>query len=138
MKKHSSNPRLTIGNVAKLSGVGVETIRYYEREGIIKQPPRNGGSFREYPEEVIHRVHFIKRAQEIGFSLEEISELLSLRVKGRGTCSKIKEKADLKLGQIEKKIDDLRRIQEALIKVKETCERQAPSDKCPVLESFYA
>ena len=138
MKKKEPNHRLTIGHVAKLSGVGVEAIRYYEREGILQQPPRSAGTFREYPEDVIHRIHFIKRAQELGFSLNEVSEMLSLHVKGRGTCSRVKEKADLKLSQIEEKIADLKRIQKALLKVKEICERQTPTDKCPVLESFYA
>jgi Hg(II)-responsive transcriptional regulator len=130
--------RLTIGKVAKLSGVGVETIRYYEREGMIQQPSRAGGGFREYPEDTIHRVRFIKRAQELGFSLSEISDLLSLRVKDRGACSKVKAKTELKLNQIERKIADLRRIQSALRNVKDSCERQAPGEKCPVLESFYA
>ena len=138
MKAKISNERRTIGGVAKLSGVGVETIRYYEREGIIEQPKKSMGSFREYPEDVVHRVRFIKRAQELGFSLDEISELLSLRAKGRGTCSTVKGKADEKLIQIEEKIADLKRIQLALLKVKDSCERQAPGEKCPVLENFYA
>jgi MerR family transcriptional regulator, copper efflux regulator len=137
MKKKGAIRRLTIGRVAEMVGVGVETIRYYEREGIIEQPPREEG-FREYSEDVIHRVRFIKRAQELGFSLDEISELLSLHVKGRGTCSTVKEKADQKLKQIEEKISDLRKIQQALIKVKKICERQPPLEKCPVLEDFYA
>jgi Hg(II)-responsive transcriptional regulator len=137
MKRKETIRRLTIGKVADMAGVGVETIRYYEREGIIEQPPRDEG-FREYPEEVIHRVRFIKRAQELGFTLNEIAELLSLHVKGRGACSTVKEKADQKLKQIEEKISDLRRIQQALIKVKKICERQPPSEKCPVLENFYA
>ncbi len=130
--------RLTIGKVAKLSEVGVETIRYYEREGIICQPKKNGGAFREYPDDVVHRVRFIKRAQELGFSLNEITEMLSLRNDSSGTCSKIKSKADMKLCQIEEKIADLKRIKKALIKVKAICERQDPTSACPILESFYA
>ncbi len=130
--------RRTIGNVAKLCGVGVETIRYYEREGIINQPKKSMGSFREYPEEVVHRIRFIKRAQELGFSLDEITELLSLRAKGRGTCSSVKTKSEQKIIQIEEKIADLKRIQSALREVKDRCERQTSGDKCPVLENFYA
>lgn len=130
--------RRTIGNVAKLCGVGVETIRYYEREGIINQPKKSTETFREYPEDTIHRIRFIKRAQELGFSLDEITELLSLRVKGSGSCSSVKSKAEQKIAQIEEKIADLKQIQSALKKVKDSCERQAPGEKCPVLENFYA
>jgi MerR family copper efflux transcriptional regulator len=134
--KKKSPVRLTIGKVAKLSGVGVEAVRYYEREGIIDQPSRAAGGFREYPEDVVHRIRFIKRVQELGFSLREISDLLNLRMR-RGSCGTIKEKAEQKLAQVEEKISDLRRIQAALRKVKDTCERQAPTENCPVLEGFY-
>lgn len=130
--------RLTIGRVAKLSGVGVETIRYYEREGILQQPGRPQGSVRVYPEETVHRLHFIKRAQELGFSLQEIQELLSLRAKPSGSCPKVRVKAEAKLKQIETKIEDLRRIQSALVMVKERCGSQLPTDRCLVLERFYA
>lgn len=129
---------MTIGNVAKQSNVGVETIRYYEREGLIDQPRKNGGAFREYPLDIVHRVRFIKRAQELGFSLGEIEELLSLRSKGKGTCSTVKGKTDLKIQQIEDKVADLLRIKAALLKVRDCCERQLPEVKCPVLEDFYA
>jgi MerR family transcriptional regulator, copper efflux regulator len=71
---------LTIGQVAKEAGVGVETLRYYEREGLVKEPPRRDSGYRQYPEDVVKRIHFIKRAQELGFSLKEIAELLALRV----------------------------------------------------------
>jgi Hg(II)-responsive transcriptional regulator len=135
--RKSTNSRLTIGKVAKLSEVGVETIRFYEREGIIEQPKRSSGSFREYPEDTIRRLHFIKRTRELGFSLAEVTELLSLRVKGRSTCATIKNKAESKISQVEKKIADLNRIRAALVRVKNTCDKQAPTDTCPVLESFY-
>ncbi len=136
--KSLEHERLTIGRVAELSNVGVETIRYYEREGIIQQPPRIGGSIRRYPQDTIHRLHFIRRAQELGFSLQEITELLSIRSIGKGSCSKVVEKTDLKLAQIEEKIVDLKRLKSALLTVKDCCAQQAPSDKCPVLENFYA
>jgi MerR family mercuric resistance operon transcriptional regulator len=136
--KNQEHVNLTIGRVAELSNVGVETIRYYEREGILQQPPRIGGSIRRYPKETIHRLHFIRRAQELGFSLQEITELLSIRSTGKGSCSKVAEKTDLKLAQIEEKISGLRRLKSALLKVKDCCAQQTPSDKCPVLESFYA
>ncbi len=135
--RKTTKARLTIGRVAKLSDVGVETIRYYEREGILEQPKRSTGTFREYPEDTIRRLHFIKRTQELGFSLAEVTELLSLRVKGRSTCAAIKERAQSKIRQVDNKIADLKRIRAALAKVKDKCEKQAPTDTCPVLESFY-
>lgn len=137
MKNQEFN-NLTIGRVAELSNVGVETIRYYEREGILQQPQRIDGSIRRYPKETIHRLHFIRRAQELGFSLLEITELLSIRATGKGSCSKVADKTEKKLAQIEEKIADLRRLKSALLKVKECCGQQAASDKCPVLEEFYA
>jgi Hg(II)-responsive transcriptional regulator len=130
--------KLTIGKVAKLSNVGVETIRYYEREGLIKQPRKQDRSFREYSKEAVQRVRFIKRAQELGFSLSDISDLLSLRVDGRTSCATVKRKAVSKISQVEEKIADLERIRSALTKIKAHCERQSAGDKCPVLESFYA
>jgi Hg(II)-responsive transcriptional regulator len=128
---------LTIGIIAKLSSVGVETIRYYEREGIIQQPARNGG-FREYSEDTVRRIRFIKRTQELGFSLKEISDLLMLQSKGRGTCSTVVAKADRKLSQIAEKISDLKKIQAALLKVKSSCQKNQGGEACPVLENFYA
>ncbi|MBI3549267.1 MAG: MerR family transcriptional regulator [Elusimicrobia bacterium] len=129
---------LTIGKVAKLARVGVETIRYYEREGILRRPSRLAGSYREYSPDAVNRLRFIKRAQELGFSLREITKLLSLRVEGRGACSRVKRRAEEKMGQIEEKISDLKRIKAALSRVIDHCDRQAPEKGCPVLDGFYA
>ena len=108
-----------------------------EATAIIEQPKRHRGSFREYSDDVVHRIRFIKRAQELGFSLSEIEELLSLQAK-RGSCATIKQKAEAKLVQIEEKISDLQRIQSALLKMKSTCDSRKASETCPVLEEFYA
>jgi MerR family transcriptional regulator, copper efflux regulator len=130
--------RLTIGRVAKLSGVGVETIRYYQREGILKEPARSeSGTFREYSVDVIRRIRFIKRAQELGFSLREIVELLNLRSSGRSTCGTVKERASLKILEVDQKIEDLQRIRAALANVKRVCSRSQPTTSCPILEEFY-
>ena len=129
---------LTIGKVAKLSNVGVETIRYYQREGIVEEPPRVDGGFRTYPRETVQRIRFIKRAQDLGFSLGEISELLSMKAQKNGACGKLREKVDLKIEQVAKKISDLRKIRAALIAVKGVCANQTPSTDCQVLESFYS
>lgn len=78
---------MTIGQVAKAAGVGVETVRFYERVGLIPDPPRRPSGYREYPPDAVHRIEFIKRAKALGFTLAEIGELLSLRVHPLGTSS---------------------------------------------------
>src|SRR5215471_21335458 len=81
---------LSIGQVAKRAGVGVETVRFYEREGLLEEPPRGASGYRQYSEQVVKRLHFIKRAQQLGFSLKEISELLRLGVDGQTSCDEVK------------------------------------------------
>src|SRR5579885_1563111 len=95
---------LSIGQVARRAGVGVETVRFYEREGLLEEPPRRASGYRQYSEQVIKRIHFIKRAQQLGFSLKEIAELLTLRVDGQTDCSQVKERAAAKLAEVEQKI----------------------------------
>ncbi len=79
----------TIGEVAKRSGLGLETIRFYERKGLIEEPPRTDSGYRQFPEDVVARIRFIRRAKELGFKLSEISELLSLRVDPDTTCADV-------------------------------------------------
>jgi len=97
---------LTIGKLARASGVNVETIRFYERKGILKQPEKQG-TFRDYPEEYILRVRFIKRSQELGFTLKESKELLDLRIKNQSKCSDVLLKTEEKITEIDQKIKDL-------------------------------
>src|SRR3989338_7084100 len=104
----------TIGKVAGLTGVGIETLRFYEREGLIPEPPRRGSGYREYPPVIVDRIHFIKRAKDLGFTLAEIRELLSLSVGPKSTCADVKKKAEEKITEVEVKIADLKRIQKAL------------------------
>ena len=132
------SPRMTIGRVAKLAGVGVETVRYYEREGIIEQPSRVYGAVREYSSEIVRRILFIKRAQELGFSLADITEMLSLRDGGEGTCARVRDKTEAKLRQIEDKIGDLERLRAGILAVKKSCVGRSDKSPCPILESFYA
>ena len=99
---------LTISKAAKNAGVGVETIRFYERKGLIEQPPKPlDTGFRVYPEETVQRVRFIRQAQEIGFSLREIEELLSLRTNPSADCSDVRERAVAKLEEVDQKIEQL-------------------------------
>src|SRR5256885_12029790 len=92
---------LSIGQVARRAGVGVETVRFYEREGLLEEPPRRASGYRQYPEQVVTRIRFIKRAQRLGFSLREIMELLALRVDGQHSSEEVKLAASAKIPAIE-------------------------------------
>src|SRR3954451_17023987 len=105
---------LRTGELAKRAGVNVETLRFYEREGLMPEPPRRGSGYREYPAESVQRIRFIKRAQELGFSLREVRELLALRVERGTTCADVRLKAQEKAREIRQKIADLKAIQRAL------------------------
>jgi MerR family transcriptional regulator, copper efflux regulator len=125
---------LTIGEVAKGAEVGVETIRFYEREGLIVSPPRRPSGYRQYPAGTIRRVRFIRRAKELGFTLKEIGELLSLRVDPRTTCADVRVVARAKIGDIEEKITELRRISDVLDRLARACRGQGPTTECPILD----
>ncbi|MEN8262859.1 MAG: heavy metal-responsive transcriptional regulator [Nitrospirota bacterium] len=101
---------LTIGKLAKRANVNIETIRYYERRGLITKPHRRDSGYREYPDETEKRILFIKRAKDLGFSLNEIDDLLSLKIDPKTTCSDIKSKAEAKISDVENKIKDLQHI----------------------------
>lgn len=131
--------RLTIGKVAKASGVGIDTVRFYERKGLIPPGKKAGTSFREYSGDSARRIRFIKRAQELGFTLSEIKELLEIRVSSKATCSQVKTRSDAKLEEIEEKIQDLRKIKRSLAALSEQCRNgSAPGSECPILDSFEA
>ncbi|MBI4403166.1 MAG: MerR family transcriptional regulator [Deltaproteobacteria bacterium] len=129
---------LTIGQVAQLSGVGIETIRFYEREGLIPEPPRRESGYRDYPPEVVKRIQFIKKAQELGFSLKDAKELLSLRIKPNTTCAVVKTKASQKIASIDEKIQDLERMKSALAKLTTACDERGPISECPILDAVEA
>ena len=100
---------MTISKAARKAGVGVETIRFYERKGLIEQPPKpHGAGFRVYPEETVQRIRFIRQVQELGFSLRQIEELLSLRADPSADCGDVRERAQDKLEKVRRKIATLR------------------------------
>ena len=105
---------LTIGEVARQAGIGVETVRFYERQGLIPDPPRSDSGYRNYPSSAVSRLCFIKLAKELGFSLKEISELLSLRVEPTTSCADVKTRAEAKAADIRRKILELQRMERAL------------------------
>lgn len=125
---------MTIGKLAKASGVSVETIRYYEREGLIDQPRYTAGTgFRKYDSVVLKRLAFIRRAKDLGFALAEIHELLSLKAKPQANCSPVKIKAEEKIAEIETRIADLRAIKDALRILADSCNSNHLAAECTIL-----
>lgn len=128
--------KLTIGKLAEKAHVNVETIRFYERKKLIQQPEKQGG-FRYYPQDDISRIRFIKRSQELGFTLTETAELLELSLTDQALCSDILEKAQQKIDEIEKKIADLANIKTSLEQLKTCCDNpEVPIKECSVLDTF--
>ena len=127
---------ITIGKVAKAAAVGVETVRFYERQGLIEKPPRRESGYREYPVDTVDRVRFIKRAKELGFSLKEIKELMALRLAPGTTCGQIKKRAEDKIEDIEDKIGSLQRMKRALRKLTAACGGKGSVSQCPILDAL--
>ncbi len=127
---------MTIGKVAKASGVGIETIRFYEKEGLLEAPARRASGYREYDDAVVLRLLFIRRAKELGFTLSEIKDLLALRVERKASCSKVKQQAEAKIADIDAKMKSLGRIKRALVKLTNACDERAPTSECPILRSL--
>jgi len=127
---------LTIGQVAKQAGVGVETIRFYERRGLIAEPKRRASGYRQYPLDAVRRIRFIRRAKELGFTLEEISDLLSLRVDPNSKSSDVRKRAREKIADIEDKIAALGDMRDALERVASKCKGCRPTSECPILEEL--
>ncbi len=126
----------TVGALAQQAGVNIETIRYYERRGLLKKPSRGASRWRRYDEDAVRTVVFVKRAQRLGFTLDEISELLKLRAsKSERACSRVQTKARQKLDEIDEKIRDLEAMRAALASLSRRC---APDDagSCPVLDAL--
>ncbi|MDA1049458.1 MAG: heavy metal-responsive transcriptional regulator [Planctomycetota bacterium] len=126
----------TVGQLAKRAGVGVETVRFYERKGLLAVPERKPSGYRQYDEEVVDRLRFIKRAKELGFTLNEIKELLSLRLDPTTTCADVKKRSAEKIDDIEAKIRTLQRMKKALVKVTKACRGRGGTCECPILEAL--
>ncbi|MFT6632757.1 MAG: MerR family mercuric resistance operon transcriptional regulator [Bacteriovoracaceae bacterium] len=128
--------KLTIGKLAQASGVGIETIRFYERKELIRQPKKQS-SFRFYPPDLIERIKFIKRAQELGFTLKEVKELLDLKIKNQAKCSDVLDKTNKKILEINEKIKDLKKMKKSLDGLAKCCRADdMPLSECPILEHF--
>ncbi|MFP5386176.1 MAG: MerR family DNA-binding protein [Bacteriovoracia bacterium] len=113
--------KLTIGKLAQMAGVGVETVRFYQRKELLREPKATG-AFRTYSEEDAQRIIFIKKAQELGFTLTEVKELLELNTRPRMTCTTVKAKTEAKLKEIEEKIADLQKMKKSLEQLACACD----------------
>ncbi len=126
----------TIGELARDAGVHVETVRYYERRGLLKQPRRATG-WRRYDDDALRLLHFVKRAQELGFALGEVHELLSLRAsKSTRACARVRAAAEAKIVDVEAKLRDLDANRRTLTKLAQACPTDGPVETCPILEAL--
>jgi len=128
--------KLTIGSVAKEAHVNIDTVRYYERQALIPRAERKESGYRIFTEDIIARIKFIKRAQELGFTLREIKELLNLRVSKNKTCHDVKQRAEEKIADIENKVNELRKMQNALTILADQCHGNGPTSTCPILDAL--
>jgi MerR family mercuric resistance operon transcriptional regulator/MerR family gold-responsive transcriptional activator of gol and ges genes len=128
--------KLTIGRVAKRAGVNIQTVRYYERRGILSPNGYRDSGYRLYDDEAVHKLLFIKNAQDLGFSLKEISELLRLRVSDSARCGDVKKRAEAKLKDIHGRMACLRALEAALKDLLRACRNRSKTDSCPILRSL--
>ena len=127
---------LKIGEVARRAGVNLQTIHYYERRGLLPEPPRTPSNYRLYPEDTVRRVRFVKRAQELGFTLKEIEELLALRASPRSRCAGVRKRAQAKVEDIDGKIRALQGMRKALNGLIAECSGKGPVSECPILDAL--
>lgn len=128
--------QIRIGELAKAANVNLETVRYYEREGLLPKPPRTESGYRMFPRDAVHKLRFIKTAQELGFSLGEIKDLLDLRLSSKADRADVRQRAEAKIAEIENKIRALKRMKDALTALLGACSGHGPSSECPILASI--
>jgi Hg(II)-responsive transcriptional regulator len=127
---------MRIGELAEESGVNTQTLRYYERRGLLVAQPRATSGYREYDQNALRRVRFIRRAQGLGFTLEEIGDLLQLWADSAKSCAAVEVRASTTLTRIEEKIADLRQMSDALAKYVDACRQRTSLERCPLLEEL--
>ena len=125
---------LTIGQVAKEIGITVEAVRFYEKQGLIAKPQRSESGYRQYQTDTLKRIRFIQRAKDVGFTLKEIDELLTLRKKPGTSCTDIKLKALDKIENVDRKLSDLKNIRGSLTQMVMRCDGSGELSECPILE----
>lgn len=126
----------TIGGVARRAEVGIDTIRYYEREGLLPPPQRRASGYRDYGPDVVERLRFIRRAKDLGFTLEEIRELLVLSTDRERGVKSVKQRAEARLDQVNQRIHELRRMKRGLQQLIDACPGHGPLEHCPILRAL--
>lgn len=129
--------QLKIGELAKQSGIRVETLRYYEKRGLLPEPKRLESGYRVYTPETLERLNFIKRSKELGFSLDEIGELLQLDTNPEGSAAEVKSRVEEKITLVRDKIRDLQRIEHSLMQLSGLCCGEGSTSECPILEYLH-
>ena len=127
---------LSIGQLARACGLGIETIRFYEREGLLPPPQRTAAGYRKFSTDSVQRLNFIRRAKEVGFTLDEIRELLALHDDPHGERTRVKALTEAKLAQIERKILDLSRMRDVLAHLATECSGVGPVSSCPIIQAL--
>lgn len=127
---------MTIGHVAKQAEVNIQTVRYYERKGLVIPADRTDSGYRTYTAAAVQRIRFIKQAQAIGFTLREIEELLSLRVAQDSTCADIRKRAEDKVTDVDVKILKLQAMRQALLLLIGRCDNDSSVKECPIIEAL--
>jgi Hg(II)-responsive transcriptional regulator len=127
---------MRIGEVASRAGVHIETLRYYERRGLLPEPAREASGYRRYPDDSVQIVRFIKRAQQLGFTLDDIEDLLRLAGGGPTSCREVRALARAKIADMEQKIETLEAMRRSLIALVDTCHRRAGDRECPLIEEI--
>lgn len=122
--------------LAGRAGVNTETLRYYERRGLLTEPPRTAGGYRDYPPTAVQSLRFIKRAQELGFTLDEVEELLHLDSGGPDSCDTARALAEHRRADLERRIRDLQRMHDSLADLITTCDLPRASRTCALLEAI--
>jgi Hg(II)-responsive transcriptional regulator len=130
--------QLTIGKLAKQAHVNRETVRYYERRQLLPRAARSMSGYRVFPDEALRRLLFIRHAKVLGFSLNEIRELLRLRVSSIDTCDRVRERTEVKIADIQTKIQALQHMKDALSDLAAACSRRGRTKNCPILDSLEA
>ena len=126
----------SIGKLAKRAEVNIDTIRFYERKGLLPEPERRASGYRKYTDDAVGRLIFIRHGKELGFSLAEISDLFALRVDPQTSCADVKLRTDAKIISVREKIESLQKIEQALTKVSHECHGAGPRGDCPIIDAL--
>jgi MerR family copper efflux transcriptional regulator len=136
MNTKSPEPMMKIGELATLSGLSVDTIRFYEKQGLIPPPQRTETNYRMYGADTPRRLIFIRKARDLGFTLQEISQLLALSEDSRAGASDVKERSQAKLAELDRKIAEMQAMRRSLETLVSACSGHGPSHDCPILAAL--